>query len=33
MAETIGELYARIGLDYDELNQQFVQVNRKASVD
>ena len=28
MAETVGELYARIGLDYDELNQQFVQVDR-----
>ena len=26
--ETVGELYARLGLDFDELNQQFVQVDR-----
>lgn len=27
-AETLGELYARIGLDFDDLNQNFVQVDR-----
>ena len=29
--ETIGELYARIGLDFDELERNFVQVDRTLS--